>query len=428
MQKTTSLRFKPFYPWLVWGLGAAFFFSEYFARVSPGVMVPDLMRAFNVTAVGIGSISAFFYYAYVSMQVPVGALVDRFGPHRLLTVMAGLCALGCFLFASSHSIFIANLSRLLMGFGAAFAFVGALKLATLWFPSQRFGLLAGTTQALGMLGAAVGEGPLAVTVAAIGWRQTIYAIGIILLAISILIGFFVRDRVFTGPKLKHGLMTTSELWQGFLMVMRNPQSWFNALFVGLLYAPTAAFAELWGTSFFSHTYGLSNQTAAAGISCIFVGWAVGGPITGWISDRMRRRKPVMIFSALASLITMSAVLYVPGLPIFFLFLILFLYGVANTGVGTSYALASEINPHQVAGTSMAFANMASVLLGAAFQPVIGWFLDLQWNGLKVNGVPYYSAHDFRMAMLALPVCLILCLISVVFVRETYCRILGEAKA
>src|SRR5687768_6752451 len=162
-----------FSPWLIWGLGAAFFFAEYVARVAPSVMVPELMKSFNVDAMAIGSLSAFFSYAYVSMQIPVGILVDRYGPHRLLTVMCIVCGLGCFLFAAASNIISANLGRFLMGFGASFAFVGSLKLAVLWFPANRFGLLAGLTQAVGMVGAAIGQAPISLVVAHLGWQTTL---------------------------------------------------------------------------------------------------------------------------------------------------------------------------------------------------------------------------------------------------------------
>ena len=123
-------------------------------------MVPQLMQAFNVNALSLGALSAFFYYAYVAMQLPVGTLMDRFGPRLLLSLMAAICGLSCVLFATTHDLFLANLSRFLMGFSAAFAFVGALKIARTWFSAKRFGFLAGLTQALGMVGAAVGEGPV----------------------------------------------------------------------------------------------------------------------------------------------------------------------------------------------------------------------------------------------------------------------------
>lgn len=412
-----------FYPWVIWGLGAAFFLSEYFARIAPGIMVPELMSAFRVNALSLGSLSAIFYVAYLSMQMPVGTLVDKFGPHRLLTITAALCALGCFLFASADSLALARLGRFMMGFGASFAFVGTLKLATLWFSPTRFGYLSGLTQALGMVGAAVAAGPLALLVHAIGWRQTMWLIGLVLLLLAILIGLIVRDQPKSSDaKLNIQTDTKLKFWEAFSTVLRNPQSWINAGYAGLVYAPTAAFAELWGVTYLTTVYNIDRTVAADAVSCIFFGLAVGCPIAGWISDRICRRRPVMLVAAIVSLIFMSSALYIPNLSVPALFILLFLYGVANAGFATSYALAGEINPRRVSGTSLGFANMASVIVGACFQPIIGLFLDLQWGGKMVNGAPVYSAEAFRHAMMALPVCLALGILFTFFVKETYCRI------
>lgn len=417
---------KTYYPWIVWGLAAGFFFIEYFARVGPGVMVDELMHDFNVLAFALGSLSAFFYYAYVGMQIPVGMLVDRFSPRWLLTSMTLLCALACVLFAMAHNVHIASLARLLMGFGSAFAFVTALKLASMWFPPHRFGLIAGLTQALGMLGAAVGQAPMAYSVSVIGWRATMWVIAVLFVLLAIAIVLLVRERPKTAYSQTMGhhvtkLSSTRDVLSGLGTVLRNPQTWWNGIFVGLLYAPTAAIAELWGVKFFRQTYELSNELAAVAVGLIFMGWTIGGPLVGWISDRIKRRKIILIISALASLIFISTALYVPNMPLVLLFSVLFLYGVANTGVATSYAVAAEINPRALAGTSMAFANMASVLVGAAFQPLIGWLLDRNWDGKLVNGIPVYTAHDFRLAMIALPICLIIATLIAMRVRETYCQ-------
>jgi MFS family permease len=417
-----------FYPWLIWGLGAAFFFSEYLGRVAPGVVVPELSQEFHVSALMLGALSSMFLWPYIIMQMPVGMLVDRYGPHKLLTVTAALTGFGCIAFALAHGLFVAQLGRFLMGFGASFAFVGALKLATMWFCPTRFGLLAGFTQALGMLGAALGAGPLSALVEGLGWRKTMWLIGGILMVIAILIGLLVRD----NPSAHHGEPEPSEEYgshisfrDAFTRVLKNPQSWFNGIYVGLIYSPTGAFAEFWGTTYVQHNNGFDKIKAAEAISCIFLGWAIGGPLAGMLSDRIKRRKPVMYASALLSLITMTAALYWPGLSIPMLFLLMFLYGLANTGVGVSYALAGEINERRVAGTSLAFANMASIIIAAAFQPLIGWFLDLQWDGKVVGGVPVYSVEAYRQAMLALPICLALGLISTFFVKETYCKLQGK---
>lgn len=413
-----------FYPWIIWGLGATFFFSEYLGRVAPGVVVPELSQEFHVSALMLGALSSMFLWPYIIMQMPVGMLVDRYSSRILLCVMAAITGLGCITFAISPGLFVAQLGRFLMGFGASFAFVGALKLATMWFSPTRFGLLAGFTQALGMLGAAIGAGPLSVVVVGLGWRNTMWLIGGFLILIALLIGLIVRDNaiIHHAEHSSHEKQPHLSFWQAFSRVLKNPQSWLNGIYVGLIYAPTGAFAEFWGTTYIQHNNGFDKIHAAEAVSCIFLGWALGGPLVGLLSDRIERRKPVMYGSAFFSLITMTAALYWPNVSLPMLFLLMFLYGLANTGVGVSYALAGEINERRVSGTSLAFANMASIIIAAAFQPLIGWFLDLQWDGTNVGGVPVYSVEAYRYAVLALPICLGLGLISTYFVKETYCKL------
>jgi MFS family permease len=85
--------------WLVWGLGAAFYAYGFFQRVAPAVMVDDLMRDFALGAVLLGSLSAAYFYAYAAVQIPVGILLDRFGPRPLLLGATLLAAAGSVLFA-----------------------------------------------------------------------------------------------------------------------------------------------------------------------------------------------------------------------------------------------------------------------------------------------------------------------------------------
>ena len=105
---------KSYYPWLVWGLGAAFFFAEYFARLAPNVMVAPLMQTFHIDALGIGILFSYFYWPYIIMQLPVGVLVDRYGAHKMLMLMASICALSCYLFAYAHSLWMVEFSRFIL--------------------------------------------------------------------------------------------------------------------------------------------------------------------------------------------------------------------------------------------------------------------------------------------------------------------------
>lgn len=417
--------FKSYYrkvqPWLIWSLGAAFFFAEYFARVDPSVIVPQLMISFHVGAFALGSLSGFFYYPYIAMQLPVGALVDRYGPHRLLAFSALLCGCACMLFSMAHQLWVAELARALMGFTAAFAFVGTLKLATIWFEPRELGLLSGLTQGIGMLGAAVGEGFFTFVVTDIGWRNTLAVIALILVVLGCLIALIVRDR---RPTLLNRMVpATSQLriWDGLMIVFRNPQSWRIAIYAGLIYAPTGAFAEFWGPSFLHRVYGMTEENAAVAISVIFLGLAVGGPLVGWLSDRLGYRRPILVASGVASLILISLILYIPHIPGVLLFSFLFLYGVANMGVALSYAVAGELNPKPVAGIAIAFTNMCSVLIAAILQPFIGWLLEFHWRGIYVNGHPLYSAADYQSAMAMLPLALLLAAGLALSIKETHCQ-------
>lgn len=410
------------YPWLVWGLAAGFFFLDYFARVAPAVMTDQLMRDFHMMGLAFGLLSASFLCVYIPMQLPVGMLADRYNSRWLLTANVLVCVLACAVFACAHNLYTAVLSRFLLGFGASFAFVTALKLATIWFPPQRFGLLAGLTQALGMLGASISQAPMAYSVDKIGWRPTMWMITSLLFLLALAIALFVRDRSDTHTHHNHKLVSGREVLAGLLQVLKNPQTWWNALFVGLLYAPTEIIGEAWGVKFFRQTHELSNAVAAVATGLVFFGWAFGGPIVGWISDRIKRRKIILIVSAIFSFVFISIALFVSSLPLPALFAVLFLYGVANTGVATSYAVAAEINAKSLSGTSMAFANMASVLVGVGFQPFIGWLLDKTWDGTMLNGVPVYSTYNFKLTMLALPTCLLIATFVAFKVRETYCQL------
>lgn len=413
--------------WVIWLLGALFFFSMYIPRVATGVITADLMNDFAVSAGAIGTLTSFYFYPYLIIQIPVGILTDRFGPRVLLTIMITLCGVSCLLFAKAQSMAIAEVSRALLGFTAAFAFVGALKLAAEWFSPSKIGLLSGLTQSLGMLGAMVGEHPIALSVETFGWRHTYFGLAAMFFILATFVVLIVRDKPAKGKSfhVEHQAATGNTLWQESCAVMSNPQSWINGLYAGFLFAPTAAFAEQWGNYHLEVTYGLKD--GALGISLIFAGWAIAGPVLGWLSTKMGRRKPLMQVSALLSCLIFSAILYVP-LSKAQLFGLMFLFGVSNTGVVLAYALATEINPHRVAGTSLAIANMMSILIGAVFQPIIGFLIDFSASARPmIDNQLIHSPADLQQAMSVLPVCLIVAFILVFFIRETYCQPLEQTK-
>ncbi|MFZ9416229.1 MAG: MFS transporter, partial [Alphaproteobacteria bacterium] len=160
-----------------WMLAASTFLYAFLQRVSPSVMVEDLMAGFGVGGTVLGNLSAFYLYAYAALQVPLGMLFDRFGVRRLMAGSMLAAAAGSAIFAAAQAIEMAYLGRMLIGAGVACTFVGALTVTAQTMPPARFAMLAGIVQMLGMVGAIFGQAPLAALVATLGWRGALVAMG-----------------------------------------------------------------------------------------------------------------------------------------------------------------------------------------------------------------------------------------------------------
>lgn len=404
--------------WIIWGLAAAFYFSDYLARVAPGVMHQTLQRDFGINEAGFGLLTASFYIPYIFMQVPVGLTVDRCSVRNLLTLMSLLTALGCCVFGLADSLLSASLGRMLIGFSAAFAFVSALRLATAWFPPAMLGLLAGLTQALGMLGAAAGEVPVSFMVGAVGWRYSSFVMAIFFVFLAGLLYRFIHDSPEGGKNHIHAEESISII-ESLKRILCHRQTWINALYAGFLYAPSAVIGEAIGPAFLQYGRGLSDHAAAFATGLIFIGWGIGGPVTGYISDKVGRRKPVMVISALAGIILTTILVFFPKISTLQTYIVLFVYGMTNTGVAISYAVSTELHPRNIVGTSLAFTNMISIFVGALMQPIIGFFIDLT-AGARSYHVEVLSLADFQSGLKILPLCSLVAFILVLMVKETNC--------
>lgn len=407
--------------WLVWGLAASFFFFDYMARVSPSVMHRFLQIDLGMNEAQFGILTASFYIPYIVMQIPVGLMVDRMSIRHILAAMSLLTALGCCIFGLSDSLLVASLGRMLIGFSAAFALISALRLATSWFPANMLGLLAGLTQALGMLGAATGQAPISFLVGALSWRYSMFVIASLFIVLAVLLYMFVRDT----PPSKVCQVTRREqesigIWGSIKTVLAMPMIWINALYAGFLYAPTAVVGESIGAAFLQYGQGMQAHAAAFAVGLIFIGWGVGGPLTGWLSDKIGRRKPLMIFSAVAGLCFSSLMVFSSVLHEGAAYILLFFFGFTNTGVGISYALSTELHRRSVVGTVLAFTNMTSIFVGAALQPLVGHLVDSVAGDRSYN-VANLSLSDFQSGLCLLPICSLIALILSCAVKETYCK-------
>ncbi|PJE08818.1 MAG: MFS transporter [Legionella sp.] len=407
------------FAWVVWGLAAAFYFSDYLARVAPGVMHRSLQMDFGINEAGFGILTASFYIPYILMQIPVGLTVDRLSIRAILTVMSLITALGCCVFGLADGLMMASVGRMLIGFSAAFAFVSSLRLATSWFPPAMLGLLAGLTQALGMLGAAAGEAPVSFLVANVGWRHSMLIIAFLFIALAGLLYQFVQDAPGTKRREIHFEKSISIL-ASLKIILSHRQTWLNALYAGFLFGPTAVIGEAIGPAYLQYGRGLSAHAAAFATGLIFIGWGISGPISGWISDKIGRRKPIMIFSALCGVILTSIYVFYPGIDKTSAYILFFIFGLTNTGVAIAYAVSTEIHEGNVIGTAIAFTNMISIFVGALMQPLVGYLVD-SVSGARAYNVETLVLSDFQAGLKILPLCSLVALFLAFTVKETYCK-------
>tara|TARA_R110000868_G_scaffold380784_1_gene646868 strand:- start:43015 stop:44301 length:1287 start_codon:yes stop_codon:yes gene_type:complete len=409
------------YAWLVWIVAALFYAYEFFLRISPSVMKPDLMQTFAIDATQFGLLSGLYYYAYASMQLPVGVLLDTFGIRRLLTLAACAVTVGCLLFATTHSLLLAQLGRILMGIGSAFSFIGCLKLIANWFPEKYLAMVIGLTNTLGVMGAISGEGPLSIVVHQLGWRDTFFIAAICGILIVVLIRLLVRDKPWqTIAGTKQDASTPQHFWDGISRVVRSKRTWLVAMVGGLMVAPVSTFTELWGVPFLEKAHHISQTHAAFLTSIMFIGIAVGGPLHGLTSGLLKRRKPVIWFGCLFALLIMSSIFYLPINNVWFLGVLLFLFGYCISSMLLCFAINSELHPSWATGVSVGFTNMCVMLGGTIFQPLVGKLLDAQWTGLLHDKERLYTLHAYHTALAVLPACLIAALIIIPFISETFC--------
>ena len=374
-------------------------------------MVDDLMKEFSVGAAILGYLSATYLYIYAALQIPLGLVVDKYGLRGVVAGACALCGIGSIIFSLADSLYLAYLGRGLVGAGAAFSFVGALNMAARWFPS-RFAVLGGWAQMMGSAGGFVGQAPLSLAVATFGWRSCNLSLGIAGLFLAVLLLFTVRD-----PKEDQASEDNFSIWLGLKNVCANKQTWLATLAAAGLTSALLAFGGLWGVPYLMKARAIDKPDAASFISIIFVGWAIGAPFFGWLSDRIRRRRILLQWGTCGAALTTGTTILVPTLSTTLVIVVLFLQGFFSASMILGFALAKDNNPPESSGVALGLINTFVVGSGAILQPLVGVLLDYRWTGEMFDGVRVFNLVDFQVSMLILPFVCLISFASAFYIRE-----------
>lgn len=423
--------FQTAYPWLIVCCGMLFYCYNYFLRVSPSVMQNELSQAFHMSAYEFGTLAAFYYYAYTPMQLPAGMIYDKFGVRVVITLACLIAVAGLAIFVSADSFSSASTGRLLIGLGTAFAYIGTLKLASIWLPPNRFATVAGITTAIGMTSGALSQKYLTPVVQHIGYKEALHSALIAGVVLSLIIMLLVRNRPKTNGSASNEMQAPVNLKQlttALRVIFTNRQMWLIGIIGCLLYLPSSVFLDLWGIPYLKAVYQLTPEQAVNISSYTFYGWIISCPIVGMISDKIKRRCLPLTFTGFFAAALLCGVFYLPGINVSTLYAIFFMIGFCCGAHPLCFALGKESNPIQVSGTAVAVTNMLIMAGGAIFQPVVGKLLDLHTsNTAGADGLITYSSADYTFALSVVPIGVALGIFLSLFLKETHCESVATAE-
>lgn len=421
--------------WGIFALLVCAYMLVFFHRMAPAVVSADLMRDFATSGAALGSLAAMYFYIYTAMQIPAGVLADTLGAR--VTVAAGnlVAGVGSICFGLAGSFWAASCGRALVGLGVSVVFVGLFKSNSVWFSARNFGMVSGLTLLLGNIGAMASAGPLAALLGFYSWRPIFIVLGVVSLLLAAVTFILVRNTPeelgFPSVREMEGLGRAegrSRHWLADLravVVTRDawPALWVNMGMVGGM----LAFVGLWAIPYLRDSHGLDRSAASIYTTVALGGFAVGSMLAGWLSDRIGRRKPLILAGTIIYFLACLGLAFLPWSTGFAGLALFALIGFGAGGFIVTFACAKEVVAPPLAGMAVGLVNTGLFLGAAIIQPLFGWMMDLGWDGRLIDGVRVYQPSDYSLGFLAMLAFALLAIIGATRIRETHCQNLTLLK-
>lgn len=413
------------YRWIIWSTMSIGFLFVFLQRYSIAVVSNDLSAELNLTGLQLSNLSSMYFYAYALMQIPVGIMADTIGPRKIVSWGMLLAAVGSIMFSLGESITFIFFSRFLIGIGVSTVFVSIMKIIAVWFPPQEFATLAGWTNLVGNIGGMLASSPLALLVTLIGWRLSFRSIGISTFFIAFLLWWVVKDyppgkSQTLLPETPNEQSNNAGILVGLKKVIGNSQLWIVFfIFFGIM-GTVMSFSGLWGIPYLMHVYDMSRNAAANNILFLTLGVTFGSLIVGRVEKLFKSGKSIIQLITFLFTTFWGILIFLtkckPDIHLIpFLFFCMGVLGIHGLVV---FVIAKETNSPQYYGLITGFINVAPFAGVIVLNTLIGLFLDLNWNGLQVEGVRIYSITDYQKGLLVyFCFSLLSFLLSIIFLKD-----------
>ena len=412
MNRTKS----PSYRWFIFAMCSLTYIISGFWRVSNAVIAGDLARDLVLSPEVLGLLGGAFFYAFGLAQLPMGLMLDRFGPRIVISVLISIGAISAVVFAVAGSGTVAVLARAGIGFGMAAVLMGSLKILTTWFSPHEFATLSGIIIAIGNLGGIGATTPLAWLSEKLGWRGACGVMAGVTVLLSVGMYLIVRDRPpASDDNMPVAPPVVATIGAGLRTVFASGAFWCLAPLGFSSYGALITAQGLWGVPYLVHTYGMSKASASNVLLAIPVGVVCGAPLWGRWSDTLARRKPLVLTGlGLMLLFFASLVLHLP-LPYWGLIVQCWLLGFSSAALYILYTQVKETFSLSIAGTALTALNFFVILGAAVFQQMTGFILGF-WKSSTSVTLPL-AAYQWGFGVAAL--LLALSLVVYCFCRETH---------
>lgn len=375
--------------WIVWIIASIFYAYQYVLRVMPNIMLNDIMQQFQIDAATFGQFSGVYYIGYSLMHIPVGIMLDRFGPRKIMTTCILLTVIGLSPLVLTDHWAYPIIGRFLIGLGSSAAILGVFKIIRMTFKETRFPRMLSFSVTIGLIGAIYGGGPVNYMCESFGYQTVVKlfaAAGLVLACVTYLV----------VPNIKNSSQNT--VISDVKEVLRNHRVIWSCVFAGLMIGPLEGFADVWGTAFLKQVYELDSGTAARLPSMIFIGMCFGAPGLSLIAEKMGSYLLAIILAGITMALAFFLLLF-SSLTSGVLSILFVMIGMCCAYQILAIYKVSTYVRDSSAGLTTAVANMIIMTFGYVFHSIIGSIINI------LGGPTISQALFYGIAVIPVTLCL-----------------------